>query len=295
MSSDAPSTLDTVSAAVDEALRQRSRRLLVLGLCGAQGSGKTTLAEALARRFGAKGGATARLSIDDIYLSRTERERLGREVHPLLRTRGVPGTHDIALGLDVIGALDRGDAAPLPRFDKARDDPSPPEQWSHAEAGTTLLILEGWCVGARPQPEAALVQPINALERDEDVDGRWRRHVNTALAGDYQRLFARIDLLVLLAAPGFTIVRDWRIEQERELRVHAAPGDPGVMDDDSVTRFIQHYERLTRHILAEMPTRADLVVAIAEDRSPTAIVAKHEPALPNRGLHNGTPTPSGEW
>lgn len=252
-------------------MRQTARPLFVLGLCGAPGSGKTTLARALAERFIADGTSTALLSIDDLYRTRAERERLGEDVHPLLRTRGVPGTHDVSLGLAVIEALDAGLAAPLPRFDKAHDDRSPRAQWGHAAAGTRLLILEGWCVGARPEQEAALAEPINELERTEDRDGRWRRTVNAALAGDYQRLFARLDGLILLAAPTFAIVRDWRIEQEHELRADAGPGSPGLMDDYEVARFVQHYERLTRHILREMPERTDLTVTLAQDRAPLAL------------------------
>ncbi len=263
--------IDAIAHRLSPVLRDDSRALFVLGLCGAQGSGKTTLANGLARHFEAEDIRTALLSIDDLYCTRAERERLSETVHPLLLTRGVPGTHDVDLGLAVIEALDQGLATSLPRFDKARDDRCPPSQWGRAEATTRLLILEGWCVGALPEPEAALAEPVNPLERDEDRDGRWRRFVNAALAGDYQRLFARIDGLVLLAAPDFAIVRDWRIEQENELRAHASAGGAGLMDDAAIARFIQHYERLTRHILSEMPARADLVVSLAEDRSPIAI------------------------
>ena len=84
--------------------------------------------------------------------------------------------------MDLIAALERGDAVPLPRFNKGADDRLPADQWERAPAGTRLLLLEGWCVGARPQPEEALAAPVNALERQEDADGRWRRFVNAALA-----------------------------------------------------------------------------------------------------------------
>lgn len=271
MSPESNPLLDAVHAAVRQALGQREHRPLVVGICGAQGSGKSTLAAGLASRCEAGGLTVAVLSIDDLYLTRAERETLGRDVHPLLRTRGVPGTHDVALGLALLEHLDRGRATPVPRFDKARDDRAPREQWDLAAAGTELLIFEGWCVGARPAPEAALAQPVNALERDEDAEGIWRAYANAALAGDYQRLFARIDLLMLLAAPSFAVVRDWRIEQEQDLRGREGSDAAGVMSDAQVTRFIQHYERLTRHILAEMPARADLVAMLAEDRTPYRI------------------------
>jgi D-glycerate 3-kinase len=238
-------------------------RPFVLGLCGAQGSGKSTLAAAVADRI----EATAILSLDDLYRAKAERQTLARTVHPLLATRGVPGTHEVALGLATLDALDRGEAAPLPRFDKARDDRAPLDQWGRFRASPRLLIFEGWCVGARPEPEEALAEPIDALEREEDTDRVWRRATNAAFAGDYQRLFARIDRLMLLEAPRFDVVRDWRIEQEHDLRANAVPGATGLMSDAQVARFIQHYERPTRHILAEMPSRPDAVARLAVDRS----------------------------
>jgi D-glycerate 3-kinase len=38
------------------------------------------------------------------------------------------------------------------------------------------------------------------------------------------------------------------------------------MTDAEVGRFIQHYERITRWILEEMPDRADWVVRLDADR-----------------------------
>ncbi|ATE67147.1 kinase [Rhizorhabdus dicambivorans] len=253
-------------------MERASVRPFVLGICGAQGSGKSTLSDALAGHMRAAGVPTSVLSIDDLYRTHAERAALARDVHPLFAVRGVPGTHDVGLGLDILDTLASGLPARLPRFDKAQDDRAPEADWDEAPADTRLLILEGWCVGARPQADDALAEPVNDLERLEDGAGRWRRTVNRALAGDYQALFGRIDMLVLLAAPGFEAVRDWRIEQEHGLARGAAPGASGVMSDAEVERFIRFYERLTRHILDEMPGRANLVIRLRKDRTPCSIV-----------------------
>jgi D-glycerate 3-kinase len=271
--SDGPA-MDAVAEMLARDLAGAPGGLFVLGLCGAQGSGKSTLAAALKERMERSGAASAVLSIDDLYLRRAERAELARTVHPLLRTRGVPGTHDVALGLEVIAALERGEAAALPRFDKAADDRADEADWSRAAAGTRLLILEGWCVGARPQAEAAMTDPVNALERADDADGVWRRFANAALGGAYQRLFARLDRLVLLAAPGFEVVRRWRTQQEEALRARVGANGAGVMTDTQIARFIQHYERLTRHILTEMPDRADLTIRLGEDRAVRGMSAR---------------------
>lgn len=273
MSSIASDVVDTVMTQVRDALAAMRRRPAVIGICGAQGSGKSTLARAVQDRCRQEGLASAVLSLDDLYLTHAERQALAREVHPLLMTRGVPGTHDIALGLDVLDGLEGGGPVALPRFDKARDDRRPERDWPIVAPGCEVLLLEGWCLGAFPQRVSELADPVNALEAEEDADGRWRHWVNDMLGDSYQRLFARIDRLVLLAAPGFDVVHRWRSEQERDLAACAGPGDR-VMGEAEIARFIAHYERITRAILAEMPARANLVIRLDETRRPLAILAR---------------------
>lgn len=255
---------------VHSALAGRRMRPVVIGICGAQGSGKSTVARAVIEACGEAGLSAAALSLDDLYLGHEERQELSRAVHPLLATRGVPGTHDVMLGLDILDALEIGFPVALPRFDKASDDRLAERDWPIVQPGCQVLVFEGWCVGAFPQASSALVDPVNALEAKEDGDGRWRRYVNDALGDVYQRLFARIDRLVLLAAPGFEVVHDWRLEQERDLAGEEHKG-VHVMDEDRIARFIAHYERLTRWIPSEMPARANLVIQLDARRRPLRI------------------------
>jgi D-glycerate 3-kinase len=241
----------------------------VVGICGPQGSGKSTTVAVVAALLEARGLKVATLSLDDLYLPRADREALARDVHPLLRTRGVPGTHDVALGLAVLDDLAGQGETALPRFDKASDDRAPVDAWPVVAGPVDVVLFEGWCVGARPEPPQALAAPLNALERERDPDGTWRAYVNAALAGPYRALFARLDLLVLLTAPDFETVLAWRREQEAKLRgrlAEAGQGADRAMSDEEVAVFVQHYERLSRHIAREMPARADLVVALDADR-----------------------------
>ncbi|MGC4028440.1 MAG: hypothetical protein QM696_06190 [Steroidobacteraceae bacterium] len=244
--------------------------VLPVGLCGAQGSGKTTAATALGELLRECGTPAAVLSLDDFYLTHAARQALARSVHPLLITRGVPGTHDLPLALEIIAALQRGERPALPRFDKSRDDRLPAARWQRPPAAVKVVLLEGWCTDARPEPETALQQPINDLERNEDAGGIWRRYVNAQLAGPYRALFDPLAMLILLQAPSFEVVYRWRLEQEHKLRARlAAAGQDsrGVMDDAAVARFIAHYERVTRHILAEMPRRANQVIRLDATRA----------------------------
>ncbi len=215
------------------------------------------MAPRIAALLEGRGLGTAVLALDDFYLRRDERQALARNVHPLLATRGVPGTHDIDLLSNALDALLKGRSATVPRFDKASDD----------RAGTRdlvgpfdVVLLEGWCVGAQPESEAALAEPINRLERGKDADGSWRRWVNARLAQDYAELFARLDLRVLLRAPDFAVVERWRAEQEADLVGRG-------MSPAEIARFVQHYERVTCTMLAD--ERADLVIDLDRNRIPS--------------------------
>ncbi|GAW42389.1 nucleoside triphosphate hydrolase domain-containing protein [Brevundimonas sp. SH203] len=215
----------------------------IIGLAGCQGSGKSTLARGLAERFGA-----ATLSLDDVYLTKAERAEMARAVHPLFATRGPPGTHDLALLHAVLNRLTTGgpdDRTPLPRFDKMADDRVAEAVWPVVTGRPRAVVLEGWCLGAMPQAPAALAKPVNGLERETDPDGVWRRAVNAALARDYGGVTGRLDALIFLKAPGFDVVLDWRCEQEAELTGQPVSG----ARRDQLGRFVQHYERLTRHML----------------------------------------------
>lgn len=244
---------------------RRGPGAFVLGINGAQGSGKSTLAALLARVLGEGfGWRVAVLSLDDLYRTRAEREALAQDVHPLLRTRGVPGTHDVALGLRVLDALKGGESLDLPSFDKAADDRRPVVDWPRFEGPADVVLFEGWCVGAHPQSEADLAAPVNDLEALEDADGPWRRHVNDQLTGAYADLWARLDALVFLQVPSFDHVLAWRGLQEQRLAAAGAPPER-LMDAAALRRFVQHYERLTRAMLLDLPQRADLVLSVGED------------------------------
>jgi D-glycerate 3-kinase len=246
-------------------------RPLVVGLCGPQGSGKSTLVGLVTRLLRGRGLPTANLSLDDLYLTQAERMELAEQVHPLLRTRGVPGTHDIALGLNVLDDLALAGPTLIPRFDKAADDRAPMSGWSRFEGPAVVVLLEGWCVGARPQPEAALAAPVNTLERDEDPFAVWRAFANGALAGGYADLFARIDVLAVMTAPDFATVRAWRGEQEGRLRerLQAEGRDPELaMNDAALDRFVAHYQRLTEWIALDLPDRADIAIRLNAERQP---------------------------
>jgi len=252
--------------AVLDTLTHAAPRPWLIGLSGLQGSGKSTLAGQLVELAARRATGALALSIDDFYFGRAARQRLARDVHPLLATRGVPGTHDVDLLLGTLDALRTATPrrpARVPRFDKGLDTRVAPSRWRSVARKPDFVILEGWCIGVPPQDEAALLKPVNELERDEDRDARWRNWVNAQLARHYVPLWQRLDRLVMLQAPSCAIVARWRDEQERALRRRNAPR---ALSPAALRRFLMHYERLSRQALKTLPARADLRIVLDEDR-----------------------------
>ena len=237
----------------------------IYSIAGLQGTGKSTLSAQVTALGASRGLKVVALSIDDFYLGHDARQQLARSVHPLCATRGVAGTHDVALACEVLDALRAWRRTTLPRFDKIADDRLPRAAWpmvQHAD----LVILEGWFLKVPPQTDDDLFEPINPLERDEDPDGTWRHWSNDALARDYPALWSRLDRLLFLQGPGFDIVPHWRWQQEQTLQ--AAHPDRQAMTPEQVERFVQFFERVSRQSMQTLPDIAERTIRLDAQRNP---------------------------
>lgn len=249
--------------------KKHNDKPIVIGINGAQGSGKSTLSNILKSiLLTAFKKSVVHISIDDLYLSRKAREQLSSEVHPLLKVRGVPGTHNVALGKKIFNELLNGSddtLVQIPSFNKAEDDLHQSERWTTVKGAPDIILFEGWCVGSQNQHESELLEAINQFEDEEDVDGSWRSYVNQQLAGSYQSLFGHIDYLLMLKVPDMESVYEWRSLQEKKLAAtYAQQGISArqLMTEKEIARFIMHCERITRATLNEMPSRADVLLEL---------------------------------
>lgn len=252
----APSGWRWLSAWLVEVWMQSGTVPPKLVISGGQGAGKSTLTALLVEALDGAGVTAVSVCLDDYYLGGHQRAALATAIHPLFVTRGVPGTHDVACLRASLAALrESGDVA-LPRFDKGTDEPSPVAQWRTVSAPVETVVLEGWCLGAMPESVEQLRTPINALERAEDGEGRWRRHVNERLGGDYAQLLDGSEFMIYLQVPGLDAVYRWRAAQERQLPTSRR------MNAAALRRFIAHFERLTRALDRQLGGRCDLTVGL---------------------------------
>jgi D-glycerate 3-kinase len=239
------------------------KRPVRIAVSGAQGCGKTTACKA----FAAGNARVAHFSLDDVYLATADRKTLAAKAHPLFKTRGPPGTHDLELAKRTLVKLKDAraqDMTPLPRFDKLEDHRVPAAHWPVFKGTANVVLVDGWCMGATAEPADALEMPVNDLELDEDDAAVWRSYANAHLEGPYADFFGRFDLFIHIQAPSFDIVPRWRLEQEATIRnttLEKLPADVRA----NIARFVQFYERITRHMLAG-GRRADWVVRLGEDR-----------------------------
>ena len=244
---------------------QRDKPYLIC-LTGGQGSGKTTLSNFIQLFLEKACGRTSvGFSIDDLYKTKEDRKRLAQDVHPLCKVRGVPGTHDIHIGLKTLDSLFTAKPStltPIPAFSKPLDERKPKSTWQVFEGKPDYIFFDAWFGGAKPLSEKNWKPPINALELQEDPDGVWSKWSNRELAGDYQVLFGRFDLLITIKIPSMEHIFESRWLQEQTLAKTLI--DPElqkkIMTREEVNRFVMHYERLTHYIQEEVPAFADIVI-----------------------------------
>lgn len=235
----------------------------VIGISGAQGSGKSTLAAELVAQLQQSGIKAAAVSLDDYYLGKARRQQLALDIHPLLAQRGVPGTHDIARAIADAEAVLVGDEVSLPQFDKALDEAAA----ALVAQRLDLLIVEGWCLGVAPQTAAELAMPVNALEVNEDTDGRWRHYVNSQLAGLYADYWQLLKPLIWLKAPDWHSVCCWRAQQEQQLWQQRGSG----MTETELARFMLPFQRLTLAGWQQLAAAADVTVLLNPQHNPSLL------------------------
>ena len=192
-----------------------------------------------------------------------DRNEMSSIINPLLKTRRVPGTHDVNLIKKFFDFIKKKKFKKfkLPKFDKSIDDRLKKKYWFNIKEKPEIIILEGWCVGAKPQSISLLKKPINILEKNEDKNLMWRKHVNQKLKKEYKKLFAMIDYFIFMKTPNFNMVFKWRLIQEKKLikRLHSSKK---IMSYNEIKRFIMFYERVTLQMLKDMPKIASVVLSL---------------------------------
>ena len=255
---------------------KKKGRTLFLGFSGGQGSGKTTTAgilKIILKKFFKREIHVS--SIDDFYKTLDDRNKMSNKIHPLFKIRGVPGTHDINLVKNFFNFIKKKKfkKIKLPKFEKATDDRLKKKYWFYIKKKPEIVILEGWCVGAKPQLNSLIKKPINILEKYKDKDLTWRKYVNEKLKKEYRKLFEMIDHFIFIKIPSFDMVLKWRFIQENKLR-KVSYLKKKIMSYNEIKRFIMFYERITLQMIKDLSKSASVVMLLKKNHEIKKILFK---------------------
>jgi D-glycerate 3-kinase len=251
-----------------------------VGLAGGQGTGKTTTSSLveiiLTKYFKLK---VFKISIDDFYKTRKERISLSKRVHPMLLTRGVPGTHDINMMLNFFRKAKsrKFKRLRLPTFNKAIDDRFEKKKWYDLKEKPDVIIFEGWCVGAKPEKIINLKKAINLMEKNKDQKQIWRKYVNHQLKSKYKNLYSQLNCLVYLKAKNFSLLQKWRLKQERKLLINSKKNSKlKIMNKQDVLNFMQTYQRITQNMFKNTPKYASIILNLNSNHQIKTAVYKRK-------------------
>jgi len=205
-------------------------------------------------------------SIDDFYMTLKNRNKMSNRIHPLFRTRGVPGTHDLNLieNFFKLAKKNKFKKIQIPKFDKAKDDRLRKKYWTNIKKKPEIVILEGWCVGAKPQSNYLIKKPVNILEKYEDKNLIWRKFVNEKLKKQYKKIFAKIDYFIFMKIPNFNMVFKWRLLQEKKLKKKSYSKQK-IMSYSEIKRFIMYYQRITLQMIKDLSKSASIVMFLKKN------------------------------
>ena len=241
----------------------------IIGLAGGQGTGKTTISSLIKLILSYYFKLNVfKVSIDDFYKTRKERLKLSKTKHPLLLTRGVPGTHDIDMMNKLFSNIKKTKFRTMliPKFDKSIDDRYNKKFWYKIKKKPDILILEGWCVGARAEGSRSLNRPINVLEKNADKKKIWRSYVNNQLKSKYSKLFDQLDSLLYLKAKNFKLLKRWRLKQEKKLKMKSGTKkNSKIMNEKEVETFMMTYQRITQNMFKNTPKYSSAVIDLNEN------------------------------
>jgi D-glycerate 3-kinase len=246
---------------------KKKDKILFLGLCGGQGSGKTTIAEILKiilKKFFKREIYVS--SIDDFYKTLKDRDKISSSIHPLFKTRGVPGTHDTNLinKFFIYVRKKNFKKFKIPKFDKSSNDRFKKKYWHIINKKPEIVILEGWCVGAKPQSNSIIKRPVNILEKYEDKNLVWRKHVNKKLKNEYKKIFSIIDHFIFMKIPNFDLVFKWRLLQENKLK-KKSQFKKKIMSYNEIRRFIMFYQRITLQMIKDLSKSASIIMLLKKN------------------------------
>jgi len=219
------------------AKKEQKSSVIIQGILGLQGTGKTTLSTILRLLLNELGYHTVTLSIDDLYKTYSDRQQLQKD-DPRLVWRGPPGTHDVEIGIELLDQIREGKSPiSIPRFDKSAfngmGDRATPEIINEK---IDILLFEGWFIGVQPVAESVFQSPPSPITTE--ADRQFAKDNNRRLE-TYLPLWNRLDGLIILSPVDYRLSQRLRKEAEQKM---IAQGKSG-MSEAEIDQFVEYFWR----------------------------------------------------
>ena len=224
---------------------QQTGKTIIVGIQGGQGTGKTATAKLINKSLTQLGYKVQSFSLDDFYTSDKARHQLRKKYphNPYYQiSRGMPGTHRIALLKSVLKKLKAGQNVNLPIFDKslgvnAHGDIS--KRTVKVKGRQDFILFEGWCLG---MPVVSSEEFLRICNRNriavKKIDPSLKHHqVVFKFTNDYQPIWKYFDSLIMMKAKSSRLHRSWRNKQEKELKKKTGRG----MTQKEIKNFVAPY------------------------------------------------------
>ena len=251
----------TIKRIFKEIILSKKKKFII---SGSQGCGKTTLLKLIKNNFKNFYNIDPLcISLDDYYLTKKQRNDLSKRIHPLLQTRGVPGTHATEKITKTLQLFDKKKyPIRIPKFDKLNDDRLPFSQIITSKKN--MIFLEGWCCGCPPLLDSFLQKNLNKIEK-ADSEYIWRKYYNKKLKKEYKLIFNHFEYLIYFKIPSFDCVLKWRIKQEKRLKLNKKK-NINYMNKIEIKDFISYYEKITTWMMKNTLSKSDLTIKINKNQ-----------------------------
>ena len=251
----------TIKRIFKEIILSKKKKFII---SGSQGCGKTTLLKLIKNNFKNFYNIDPLcISLDDYYLTKKQRNDLSKRIHPLLQTRGVPGTHATGKITKTLQLFDKKKyPIKIPKFDKLNDDRLSSSQIITSKKN--MIFLEGWCCGCPPLSNSFLQKNLNKIEK-ADSEYIWRKYYNKKLKKEYKLIFNHFEYLIYFKIPSFDCVLKWRIKQEKRLKFNKKK-NINCMNKIEIKDFISYYEKITKWMMKNTLSNSNLIIKINKNQ-----------------------------
>lgn len=251
---------------VDQILALTHSQPVIIGISGPQGSGKLYLALHILDylKVSYPHLNSMGMLIDDFYLTNAQQRKVNesarKDANQILQGRGLPGTHDLQLAIQVVEKLRKGVfPVEVPVYDKSafggEGDRADLTQWQKITAPVDVVVFEGWFNGFR-SIDPQIFRSVCLTQDPSSVVQRHRLYhlddVNDKLK-QYEALWNAFDYFIYLKTDNLDNIYQWRLEQEADLISRKGTGMTPAQVHAFVDRYMPmyylYYQRMCDGIL----------------------------------------------